>query len=71
MTMFGERWKSLDSLAGYLGIEQPDDPIDGSMVQDCYDKNEIEKIAMHCQSDVRVTWQIYDRIYIYLQDWRT
>jgi len=70
MTIFGERWKSLNSLADYLGIDRPDDPINGSMVQECYDKDQIEKIAMHCQSDVQTTWHVYDRIYNLLTDWR-
>lgn len=59
---FGDykNYTSLDLLAAIFDIDSPKDDIDGSMVSECYWKNqELERIKIYCEKDVITLIKIY------------
>lgn len=66
MWRFGDykNYTSLDLLATLFGIDSPKDDIDGSMVNNCYWKeNALERIKTYCEKDVLTVVQLYVSYY--------
>jgi DNA polymerase elongation subunit (family B) len=61
---FGDykHYTSLDLLTAIFAIPSPKDDMDGSMVADVYwNENDLERIIMYCQNDVRAIVQVMCR----------
>ena len=66
MWKFGDykNYTSLNLLANVLGIKSPKDDIDGSMVGHVYwEDNDLERIKVYCEKDVRTVAQVYLRMH--------
>ncbi len=65
MWKFGDfkNYTSLDLLANVLGIKSPKDDIDGSQVGRVFwEDNDLDRIAIYCEKDVRTVANVYMRL---------
>ncbi len=65
MWKFGDykNYTSLNLLANVLGIKSPKDDIDGSQVGKVYwEENDLERIKIYCEKDVKTVANVYLRI---------
>lgn len=49
----------MDDICAFLGIDRPDNPIDGSQVLDAYVSGRLDEVVQHCLADVRVLREVF------------
>jgi DNA polymerase elongation subunit (family B) len=66
LTNFDQYGKgTLPQWAARFGIEVKYPDLDGSMTQRFYDLDELPQIALHCESDILITSQLFERTFRY------